>query len=93
MIWLYRVHTVLDLTAITESVLNISTQSIMPVTTKALSYYLGDESPIQSVTSVKTLPPQIFRSPINTHKIEHHIPKYYDWLLNLQIFKLYENVV
>lgn len=74
-IWLCRVHTVLDLAAITESVLNISTQSMMPVTTKALGFYLGDESPIQSVTSVKTLPPQIFRSPINTHFIEHHIPK------------------
>lgn len=77
MIWLCRIHTVLDLAAITESVLNISTQSIMPVTSNALRFYFGETSPIQSVTSVKELPLQIFRSSINTHFVEHHIPKYY----------------
>lgn len=77
MIWLCRVHTVLDLAAITESVLNISTQSMMPIMTNALHYYLGDLSPIQSITSIKSLPLQILRSSINTHFIEHHIPKYY----------------
>jgi len=77
MIWLCRVHTVLDLAAVTESMLNITTQSMMPVITNALRYYLGDSSPIKAVTSVKTLPVQIFRSSINTHFIEHHIPKYY----------------
>lgn len=76
MIWLCRVHTVLDLVAITESVLNISTQSIMPITSNALRFYFGEMSPIQSVMSIKDLPIQIFRSPINTHFVEHHIPKY-----------------
>lgn len=76
MLWLYKIHTVLDLTAITESVLGISTQSMMPVVTNGLRYYLGDSSPIKLVASVKTLPPQMFRSSINTHFIEHHIPKY-----------------
>lgn len=75
MLWLSRVHTVLDLAAITESVLNISTQNMMPVITNALRHYLGDSSPIPSITSIKTLPLQIFRSSINTHFIEHHIPK------------------
>lgn len=77
MIWLCRIHTVLDLAAVTESMLNITTQSMMPVITNALRYYLGDASPIKAITSVKTLPLQIFRSSINTHFIEHHIPKYY----------------
>lgn len=76
LVWLCRIHTVLDLAAVTESVLNISTLSMMPVTTSALRYYLGDSSPIQSLSSIKTLPTQIFRSSINTHFIEHHIPKY-----------------
>lgn len=75
MLWLNRVHTVLDLAAITESVLNISTQCMMPVITNALRHYLGDSSPIQSIASIKTLPLQTFRSSINTHFIEHHIPK------------------
>lgn len=77
MSWLCKVHTVLDLTAVTESVLGISTQSMMPVVTNGLRHYLGDSSPIKSVTSVKTLSPQMFRSSINTHFIEHHIPKYF----------------
>lgn len=81
MIWLCRVHTVLDLAATTESVLNIPTQSMMPVTTNALRHYLGDLSPIQTITSVKTLPTQIFRSSINTHFIEHYIPKYVKYFL------------
>lgn len=83
MLWLCRVHTVLDLAAITESVLNISTQSMMPVMTNALRHYLGDSSPIQTVTSIKLLSSQIFRSSINTHFIEHHIPKYYMYYLLL----------
>ncbi|XP_060878579.1 uncharacterized protein LOC132950955 [Metopolophium dirhodum] len=86
MIWLCRVHTVLDLAAVTESMLNITTQSMMPVITNALRYYLGDSSPIKAITSVKTLPLQIFRSSINTHFIEHHIPKaftYDSWTLQL----------
>lgn len=77
MLWLCRVHTVLDLTAVTESVLNISTQSMLPVTTNALRFYLGNSSPIQVIDSLKTLPPQVFQTSINTHFIEHHIPKYY----------------
>lgn len=76
MIWLSRVHTVLDIAAVTESVLNISTQSMMPVITNALRCYLGESSPIQSVNSVKEIPTQTFRSSIKTHFIEHHIPKY-----------------
>lgn len=76
MVWLCRIHTVLDLAAITESVLSISSQSLMPITKNALQHYLGDSSPIQSVTSVKSLSSQIFQTPINTHFIEHHIPKY-----------------
>jgi len=87
MIWLCRIHTVLDLAAITESVLSISTQNMMSVTTNALRHYLGDSSPIQSVTSVKTLSSQIFRTPINTHFVEHHIPKY--CILNIFMYYKY----
>lgn len=76
MLWLCRVHTVLDLTAVTESVLNISTQSMMPITVNALRLYLGSSSPIQSIDSIKTLPTQTFQTSINTYFIEHHIPKY-----------------
>lgn len=73
--WLTRVHIVLQLMLITESIMK-SKVCIIPLTTLTLEHYLGRESPIDELKDPREIVSQTFTTAVNTKDVLDLLNRY-----------------